>query len=342
MNKYSPECPFCSKYIDSPGTTRTAFGEILSGSCGCGAVYVCDPTGRNTGEAYMEALALAKGDWEIGSMTQDLDYEVKEIEYDLKKHARVYSKALSDAVGRLVFIKLGKPVSDSESGLPDPNQLPGKGPRPGGTRKLKEKINGLLKVKALAEIADEAMKDKGVIKCLISLAYEKEDVVSWRAMEALGLVARKFSPEKIEVIRDTIRRLLWSMGEESGGIGWSSAEMLGEIIMNNPDAFSDIIPIVWSFREEEMFRSGVVWAMGRIASVRPDLVGFVLSDLGLMLKDDKSAVRGYAAWLMGMLAEKDEREVLRELIDDNSRICFYRKGELTETTVGEVVSNVFR
>jgi len=48
------------------------------------------------------------------------------------------------------------------------------------------------------------------------------------------------------------------MTDESGAIGWRSAELIGEIIYANPSLFEDIIPILWSQREEESFIESVL------------------------------------------------------------------------------------
>jgi hypothetical protein len=93
-------------------------------------------------------------------------------------------------------------------------------------------------------------------------------MTTWKAIETMGAIARGASPEQMVVLRETIRRLIWSMTDESGGIGWSAPEMMGEIIRNNPGEFLDLVPILWSFREEELFTASVLWAMGRIAEVR--------------------------------------------------------------------------
>jgi len=201
----------------------------------------------------------------------------------------------------------------------------------------KDRIAKLLGQGLYYEVVNAAKRDKGVIRRLISSTYDKEDVLSWRAIETIGLIAGVLSRSgRIEVVRDTIRRLLWSMREESGGIGWSAAEMLGEIIRNSPNEHPDIIPIVWSFKDEEMFRAGVIWAMGRIATVRPDLINFISADLRPMLTDKNPIVKGYAAWVFGILGEKDTLEDIKNLSNDDSLIDFYQDGELIKSTVGEV------
>jgi predicted house-cleaning noncanonical NTP pyrophosphatase (MazG superfamily) len=335
MNKYPAECPFCKKYISPPKETMTEFGNVLSGKCSCGAVYVCDPTGRNVGEAYMEALALAKGDWGIGEISEGSDYRVEEIGYDLKSNVRIYSSSKTEISGKLIFVKLVE-KEDADTCFRKDKINKGRIELKG---RLRDKVKELLNSKSYEEIADLADIDKSVIRHLISMAYDKESTLAWRAIEAMGFVSKRLSEEKSEIIRDTIRRLLWSMGEESGGIGWSAPELLGEIIRGNPDKYADIIPILWSFKEEEMFRAGVIWAMGRIAELRPELISFIAEELGDMLFDKDPYVRGYVIWVVSILKNKDLFSKLKSLCNDQNSINFYENGELTEIRIDQLIKN---
>ncbi|MEW5745508.1 MAG: DVU0298 family protein [Nitrospirota bacterium] len=337
MSKYPPECPFCGRAVARPEATKTEFGEVLSGACACGAVYVCDPTGHNTGEAYVEALALAKGAWDIGSLNDESDYRTDDIDYDLKTHQRIYTKGQSTLSGRLIFVKMEGPAAaaaPAAASAPAPVSAAVSERRSG--LKMKQTVRKLLDTSSLDEIVALAAEDKGVLRWLIASAYDKEEVTSWRAIEAMGLISRQLSKTRAEVMRDTVRKLLWSMGEESGGIGWSAAEMLGEIVAGNPDSFTDIVPIIWSFKDELMFRAGVVWAMGKIAQVRPDLVRFVEPELPALLADENPAVRGYAVWVCGLLGCGSGH--LARLLDDRSTLPFYEGRALPVKTVGELAA----
>jgi len=337
MTRYTPGCPFCGKHILQPEETQTGFGSVLFNRCACGAVYVCDPTGHNTGEAYMEALALMKGDWNIDMLDPDLDYDSVEMDYDLKSNTHIQAKGMAGFSGKLLFIKSknaeGREVAASSSSAEVPAAKAG-----GRVANIKEKIRSALQDNSLTDIVDVGLIDKGAIRRLISMAYDKEDVRSWRAVEALGLLAGALSADKKEVVRDTIRKLLWSMGEESGGIGWSAAEMLGEIIRNSPDDYSDIIPILWSFKDEDMFRSGIVWAMGRIGLVRPDLVRFVAGPIRGMLNDADPYVRGHAAWTLGIIGDETVSGDLEALADDIGEVNFYAEGMLLQKKVAEIAA----
>ena len=82
--------------------------------------------------------------------------------------------------------------------------------------------------------------------------------MSWRAIEAVGLASKEIARTRPELVRNTVGRLLWMIRDESGGIGWSSPEMLGEIVRNNPEQFADIAPIIVSFLDEDMLSAGVL------------------------------------------------------------------------------------
>lgn len=335
MNKHPAECPFCKKYINPPEEVTTEFGNVLSGRCNCGAVYVCDPTGRNVGEAYMEALAIAKGDWNVHLIGEGEDYMVKEINYDLKSNTQIYSSSKQEIGGKLIFVRLlesGNSNFETKKDTEKKDKV--------DFKISKNAIKGLLISMSYDNIAELAEVDKAVLRYLVSLAYDKEDVITWRAIEAMGYVSKRLSKEKTEVFRDLIRRLLWSMGEESGGIGWSSPEMIGEIIRSNPNEFADIIPILWSFKEEEMFRAGVLWAMGRIAQVRPEMINFISDDLKKLLHDSNPYVRGYAIWLIGIIKNRDMLPYIKELFDDKNIINFYENGELLKTEVGQLARKI--
>ncbi|MGE5237745.1 MAG: DVU0298 family protein [Chloroflexota bacterium] len=205
----------------------------------------------------------------------------------------------------------------------------------------KSTIKSLLEQSAFDEIAALSLADRRVVSQLISLSYDKQSVTAWRAIEAMGYAAQALSTEDPSAARDTIRRLLWMMTDESGGIGWSAPEMLGEIIRTDPDEFSDIIPILWSYHEEEIFRDSTLWGMARVAEVRPDLVGFVKEDIPSLLEDSSPVVRGYAAWLSGCLANTHTIG-LEPLLTDESPIPFYRDGHLHTVKVADIAKEAMK
>jgi hypothetical protein len=118
-----------------------------------------------------------------------------------------------------------------------------------------------------------AKDDRKIVSLLVRLAYDKDTLVGWRAIEAIGLTAREMIATDLDFLRETCRKLVWSLSDESGGIGWSAPEILGEIASADPKRFKDFIPLIASVYdiEEDVFRGGVLFALGRIAESSPEL-----------------------------------------------------------------------
>ncbi|OGK11601.1 MAG: hypothetical protein A2W80_01215, partial [Candidatus Riflebacteria bacterium GWC2_50_8] len=150
---------------------------------------------------------------------------------------------------------------------------------------LREKIIGLLQEQNYPELLKTAEKEGNIFRILISLAYDKKELLAWRAIEAVGIISGEKAKKHPESIRNLVQRLLWTMRDESGGIGWSAPEMLGEIVRHSPDEFADIAPIIASFHDEDFLRPGVFRALYRISEKRPDLVSGSSSLVGQYIKD---------------------------------------------------------
>ncbi|MDP3110903.1 MAG: HEAT repeat domain-containing protein [Thermodesulfovibrionales bacterium] len=204
---------------------------------------------------------------------------------------------------------------------------------------MKEKIKKLLAEKRYDELIALSSNGKNIFRMLISLTYDKKTLISWRAIEAVGLVSKEIARTRPELVRNTVGRLLWMIRDESGGIGWSSPEMLGEITRNNPEQFSDIAPIIVSFLDEDMLAAGVLRAIGRIGQVNPGLVKHAMPAILPFLHSPDPALRGLAACAIGEIGSAGAIGELERLQDDISLIVIYEKGELREKTVGELAES---
>ena len=117
----------------------------------------------------------------------------------------------------------------------------------------------LLEEKKYDEVTALAKKDiRGLFRLLISITYDKSDVLCWRAIEVTGIIAGEIAKTSPDVIRNLAQRLLWMLRDESGNNISSAPEMLGEIVRNSPDSFADIAPVIASFHDELMLKPGVL------------------------------------------------------------------------------------
>jgi hypothetical protein len=198
----------------------------------------------------------------------------------------------------------------------------------------------LLEARQFHQVADLALEKKRVLAGLTSLTFDADPQIGWRAVEAMGLAAQRIAEGDSDSIRDHLRRLLWLISEESGGQCWRAPEAMAEIVFRSPDLFSDYAPIVVFLIREmaeedlERFRPGILWAIGRLATVAADQVPEVFDAIKSALDDSDPQARGMAVWCLGQLGRGGVVAERPELLDDDGAVELYEDGLLNRTSVG--------
>jgi len=218
---------------------------------------------------------------------------------------------------------------------------------------LKKKILSALESNDLDAVVALATGDRTVLSRLVRLAYDKETLVGWRAIKTVGLVARALLKSDYDFLRDMCRKLLWSLSDESGGIGWSAPEMLGEIVSADPRRFADIVPLIAQVYEieEDVFRPGVVYALGRIAEADPEAAHSFQKVIISSLVDRNPLTRIYGLDLIetlwkGGAVERcwthEYRERIRSVVSsmkaDKAEAWIYRDPQFISVMIGEYAS----
>lgn len=203
---------------------------------------------------------------------------------------------------------------------------------------VKRHIIDLLEKQAFHDLTSLNASYHKVFNILISLSYDKKKQLSWRAIEAVGIVAKEIAESDPETVRNITGRLLWMLRDESGGIGWSAPEMLGEIVRNNPVLCADLAPIVLSFHYEKMLTAATLRASGRIGGINDYTVSYAIPVILPYLNSSDNAIRGHAVYALGELGAVGAGPRLAGLKSDNGKFDFYDNGELKEVTVGEIAS----
>jgi HEAT repeat protein len=198
----------------------------------------------------------------------------------------------------------------------------------------KKEVLILLEHKKYEEILKVSSSVHKIINILISLSYDKKQYISWRAIEAIGLISKEIAESDTETVRNIVGRLLWMIRDESGGIGWSVPETLGEIVRNNPHLCADIAPIIVSFHEEIMLTPGVLWAVGRIGKINDETVGYAIPIILPYLQSADHTLRGFAAFALGRVGAIGAVPKLEQMKSDSNAVTFYEDGTLHQKTVG--------
>ena len=218
-------------------------------------------------------------------------------------------------------------------------------------RILKQGVLELLRSEKL-DFALEALckiPPRQVINALFCFLYSTEEQIKWRAVTAMGAAVARLADVEMEPARIIMRRLMWNLNDESGGIGWGSPEAMGEILACHEALANEYAPILISYArkdgnylELEMLQRGLLWGVARLSQVRPYLVLDEISHFLPYLQSSDPVVRGLAAWLMGLLEASDARTTLEALTDDDAELSVYQNRKLINRCVKELAEEALK
>jgi len=121
--------------------------------------------------------------------------------------------------------------------------------------------------------------ERKLVNALFSFLCSTDKKIKEHAVTAMGEVVSKIAEDDIEFGRTIMRRLMLSLTEESGGIGWGAPEAMGEIMARNKKLAEEYHKILISYTlgggnelDFEDLQKDVIAGLRRLARVRPTLV----------------------------------------------------------------------
>ncbi len=172
-------------------------------------------------------------------------------------------------------------------------------------RKVKKKVTSILGECKRTEALDRLKKipDAQLTGHLFSHFYHMNELIKFRGVTAMGELALRISGTSMEKARIILRRLMWNLNDESGGIGWGSPEAMGEILSKSPELAGEFKSIMFSYLdtggnhiEHEILQRGVLWGIGTYLEATPgDLTQTTLNRLYTHFNSPDPIKRGYAA-----------------------------------------------
>lgn len=217
-------------------------------------------------------------------------------------------------------------------------------------RKLKKKILEILShndfEKGIVEIS--GFTARTVVNPLFSFFYNRDELIKWRAVTAMGLVVSNLANHNIESARVVMRRLIWNLNDESGGIGWGSPEAMGDIMARHEGLSKEYYRILISYIipegnyiEHELLQRGVLWGIGRLAHAKPHLVKDFAHLLYNYMESTDPTLRGLAAWTAGLFDCETTNSLVKRLENDQATLTFYFDGALEKVTVAQLFNGIF-
>jgi hypothetical protein len=217
--------------------------------------------------------------------------------------------------------------------------------RPLRGRQLKERVLGALRsddrARALAELAK--LPARQVVNPLFSFFCSTDPTVRWRAVTAMGVVMTTLASAEMEAARVVMRRMIWQLNEESGGIGWGIPEAMGETMARHGGLAEEYAHMLVSYIQEDgnflehvPLQRGVLWGLGRLAQARPSLVEKATPDIEMFLSAADAQLRGLAAWILGLVGAQGARPRLENLTADGTEVPLYLDWREERCTVSEL------
>ena len=199
-------------------------------------------------------------------------------------------------------------------------------------RALREEIVRLLREGNFSGLVDLAGQESAVAGQLMMFLFDPRDLLLWRATEGLGHVGAAHPAQ----VQKLISRLLYLLNEDSGSSGWGAAAALGEIGRHKVSLVAEIIPMFYGFLEASYSRAPMLWGVGRLGEVHPELLKEIIPLIPTFLGDPDPLVRALSAWCLGKVRHQAAAGALAELQGDDSMVQIYDQGELRRVTVGQV------
>ncbi len=118
-----------------------------------------------------------------------------------------------------------------------------------------------------------------VINPLISALLHRDEKVRKQAIKAIGLVVSLLAKQDIEAARVIMRRFMWMLNEESGGIGWGVPQAMAEVMAHSSELAKEYLTIFLSYIWEEgnylefaPIQCEVIKGILRLIETYPDLL----------------------------------------------------------------------
>ncbi|MCU0559618.1 MAG: HEAT repeat domain-containing protein [Desulfobacterales bacterium] len=212
-------------------------------------------------------------------------------------------------------------------------------------RELKTMIAALLRSENFSNALERILElpARRAVSPLFSLFCDRSALLRWRAVTAMGAVVGALAEREPESARVVMRRFMWNLNEESGGIGWGCPEAMGESMARSAllaDEFGCILAsYLWpqgNYLEFSAIQPGVLWGLGRLAYARPAVMGDCAGRVNPFLTAADPQRRGVAAWAAGALGDAESIPLLTRLHEDMECLDFYGSGQLTRVAVSQL------
>ena len=220
------------------------------------------------------------------------------------------------------------------------------GPAGPGGFALRKRVRAILASPDFEEtLANIDIAPGRIINPLLCFLPEIDELTRWRAVRGVGITVSAMARTGLESAREIMRRLIWSLNDESGGIGWGAPEAMGEIMVENETLAIEYHRILLSYIDEngnplenDLLERGVMWGIGRLSQKRPELLRDWTGPILAQLKSPDAVKRGLALRTLLWLARSREwlpepgrlAKLFDPMLEDQSAVRIFQDGSFVQ------------
>ena len=212
-------------------------------------------------------------------------------------------------------------------------------------RKIKKQVGQILLSEKRERAFDQLRRipEQMLTGPLFSYFYSMDDLIRFRSTLAMGDLTQRLAKKKIEDARIILRRLMWNLNDESGGIGWGSVEAMGEILKRNKALAEEYAKILFSyinpegnFLEHEMLQRGCLWGVGTYLKTFTSPNQAVIKTLTPFLDSKDPVKRGYTVRALLNMNKKNNNLLPGHIFTDKNEIPFFDGWDLIKIKISAI------
>lgn len=213
-------------------------------------------------------------------------------------------------------------------------------------RKTRQRVGRILMENGKKAALDllEKIPDEQLVGHLFSHFYRGDELLKFRSITAMGHLGLRMSGRRMENARILMRRIMWNLNDESGGIGWGSPEAMGEILGQSQELALEFKSILFSlldpkgnFIEHPILQRGVLWGIGTYLAAAPqDLAAATRDQLHAHLESRDRFKRGYAIRALINADCFDCRNLPDHITGDTASIPIYTGWNLLDSRISDM------
>ena len=191
-----------------------------------------------------------------------------------------------------------------------------------------------------------------VINTLFMALCDTNERVRWHAVSCFGELVSRMAEEKIESARIIMRRFLWTLNDESGGIGWGAPEAMAEIMCRSEVLRREYIHMLISYMQEDgdelyqdgnflelpLLQRGLLWGVGTLCHRFPQemIKRGLEADIKNYLGSADTEVRRFALWALSGLGVRYPDDFIEQFREDESQFTVYMNHTFHEVKLNTI------